>query len=90
MLHTAAEVLKKKIDVNPFEKGFQVDSTVEEQEHHERIHQFLELLVPEINEDRVPDAELLARKAGIDPEFAQMIISDLLSKRKGVKKNKKK
>jgi hypothetical protein len=90
MLLTAGEILKRKIEVNPFEKFFEVDSTVDDQEHQEKIHHFLELLVPEINEGRVPDANLIAAKAGIDPEIARMIINDLLSKRKGVKKKKKK
>ncbi len=66
MLTTAGEILKKKIELNEYEKLFTKESTPGEQKELDKINNMIELMLPDINAGKKPDLRALAQKTGID------------------------
>ena len=75
MLATAGNVLRREIDVNPYEQLF-TDTSEESSEELNNLNHFLNLAMPFINNDEPFDIEKLATEAGVEIETAK----DLLGK----------
>jgi hypothetical protein len=76
MLSTIDEVLKKEIDINPYESHF-LNSNSEESEADETAlegyNEFLKLAIPFINERKKPNLVSMAKQSGIDYEIAKKL-----------------
>lgn len=68
MVNTASEVLRRKIELNPYEKLFDVKADPEAEATLEKINQVLQLALPYVNNDQQPDIDALAAQAGVDPD----------------------
>lgn len=68
MLSVASEILKKEIDLNPYEDLFKVDPDPQHEAQLDSINRVLQLALPYVNSDKQPDINALAAKAGVDPE----------------------
>lgn len=75
MLLTAQEILRRKINLNPYEERF-VDRDNKENEELKKHNHLLQLAMPFINNNEPLDIEKLAAEADVDVEVAK----DLLEK----------
>jgi hypothetical protein len=94
MLTSIKTILRKDLQLNPYEKYFTIQSDPSEQESLTRLNHFLSMALPYINSGQEPDMQALANEAGIDIETAQELFSNSLKriktlKAKGDKKRKK-
>ncbi len=76
----AGEILKKDIQLHPYEHLFEKASSKEEDEQIKRINEFINLALPDINAGKQPDIPFLAQKAGIDVKTAQDIMKSVMDK----------
>lgn len=81
MRTTAEEILKKQIQLHPYEDLFaEEDVPPEEQEETDKINYMMELALPEINAGKQPDIDALAREADLDVETAREIMKTVMDK----------
>jgi len=74
MVKTASDILMKKINLLLYEHLFTPESSPVKKEVVEKLNNFLNLAMPEINAGRQPDIKALAGKAGVDPALAEDVI----------------
>lgn len=77
MLTTASDILRRKINLVPYEHLFLKKSSGEEKADLEMINRVISMIIPEINAGRKPDAEKLASLTGADIETVNDIIAQL-------------
>lgn len=70
MLCTAQEILKKHIQLNPYEKAFSKTISVESSDQINKVNKFLHLLTNDYNPNKKIDIDRLASLAEIDKETA--------------------
>ena len=80
MLITAGKILKKKLELNPYENLFHVDTPPEDKEFLDRMNTFMRSILPDINTGRTPDIEKHAAAAGVDIETARDLVQQLMKK----------
>lgn len=68
MVNTASEVLRRNIELNPYEEYFDMQGDSETEASLEKINQVLQLALPYVNNDQQPDIDALAAQAGVDPD----------------------
>ncbi len=74
MVSTAGEILRREIDLNPYEELFQEVTAPETDEFMEKVNRVLQLALPFINNDKQPDIDALAAQAGVDPDDVREVI----------------
>ena len=74
MVTTASDILRKKINLLPYEHLFDKESTPAQKETIDKLNDLLKLALPEINAGLQPDIKALAKKAGVDPQVAEDVI----------------
>ena len=89
MLITAERILKKKLDLNPYEKLFTPESTSQAKAELEKLNRFLQSVLPLINAGKKPDIKALAKEAGVDSSLAEQLVADTLRKIEAMKKEKR-
>jgi hypothetical protein len=67
MVKTASEILRRKIELNPYEEYFDGQGDPETEASLEKINRVLQLALPYINSNQQPDIDALAAQAGVDP-----------------------
>ena len=80
IVNAIQDILKKKIELNPFAGLFEITPNPEESQGIEGLNVFLSLVLPYINNGTKPDIDALARQAGIDPELAADIYGNTMDK----------
>lgn len=80
MLVTAERILNTKLELNPYEKLFNTDSSPEVKEEFEKMNLFLQLALPAINAGRKPDIAELAKQAGVDVSLAEQLVANTMEK----------
>lgn len=75
MKKTAEDILKRDMELNPYNELFRQDVPEEQAEEIEKINALLDLVIPEINSGKTPNIELLAKKTGVDPGVARDLIN---------------
>jgi hypothetical protein len=88
MLVTAEQILNRKVEVNPYEELFAIESDPEVEDNVERMNQFLKAILPEINAGRKPDIAALAKQAGVDVSLAEKLVAGTIERIKGMKGGK--
>lgn len=83
MLTTAGEILKRKIRLNEYEELFQVEPDPEVSSAVENLNAFISIVLPDINEGRIPDIEEAARKTGVEMDTARDMVDMIMEKRNG-------
>lgn len=68
MLSAAEDILKRQIELMPFELLFEEEQDPEMEEELDKINQFLALAMPDLNSGKEPDLEGLAAQVGLDLE----------------------
>jgi hypothetical protein len=68
MVNTASEILRKKIELNPYEEYFDVQGDPAVEANIEKINRVLQLALPYINNNQQPDIDALAAQAGVNLE----------------------
>lgn len=86
MFATTEKILRKKLQLNPYEKLFEIESGPAQKGELEKINKFLKSVLPELNSGKMPDIEVLATQAGIDKDFAKGLIEDAIAKLKTMKR----
>lgn len=74
MVTTASDILRKRINLLPYEHLFDKESTPNQKDNLDKLNDLLKLALPEINAGRQPDIKALAKKAGVDPQVAEEVI----------------
>jgi hypothetical protein len=74
MVTTASDILRKKINLLPYEHLFDKESTPAQKEDIDKLNDLLKLALPEINAGRQPNIKALAKKAGVDRQVAEDVI----------------
>jgi hypothetical protein len=74
MVTTASDILRKKINLLPYEHLFDKESTPAQKEAIDKLNDLLKVALPEINAGLQPDIKALAKKAGVDPQVAEDVI----------------
>jgi hypothetical protein len=74
MVTTASDILRKKINLFPYEHLFDKESTPAQKEGIDKLNDLLKLALPEINAGRQPNIRELAKKAGLDPQVVEDVI----------------
>jgi hypothetical protein len=86
MLQTIQQVLKKKVNLNPYEHLFDQAPASDDAMQLEKINAVLQLALPYINNDQQPDIDALAAQAGVDPaavrEAVEKAIGHIMRRRK--------
>ena len=90
MLATTEKILRKKLQLNPYEKLFEAESSPAQKGELEKINKFLQSVLPELNSGEMPDIEVLATQAGIDKVFAKELLEDATAKIESMKKRGRK
>jgi hypothetical protein len=79
-------VLKKKVNLNPYEHLFDQAPASDDAMQLEKINAVLQLALPYINNDQQPDIDALAAQAGVDPaavrEAVEKAIGHIMRRRK--------
>jgi hypothetical protein len=86
MLATTEKILRKKLQLNPYERLFEAESSPVQKVELEKINNFLKSVLPELNSGKMPDIEVLATQAGIDKTFAKELLEDAIAKIESMKK----
>jgi hypothetical protein len=86
MLATTEKILRKKLQLNPYERLFEGESSPVQKVELEKINNFLKSVLPELNSGKMPDIEVLATQAGIDKTFAKELLEDAIAKIESMKK----
>lgn len=82
MISTASDILKRKIQLNEYEKLFTRKTAPENQAELDRINALLQQAIPDINAGRQPDIRKLADETGMDAEEVKRIIKSITGKLK--------
>lgn len=78
MLVKAAEILKRSSPLEKYEKMFQAAPPDEEAEQdRERMNDFIQQVLPAINEGREPDIEAAIEEAGLEKETAYDLVEHI-------------
>jgi hypothetical protein len=80
MLSLITKILKRDIQLDPYEKLFRVKSTREDRDNLNKLNEILRLALPDINANKNPDVESLAKKAGIDVETARDLLEQVIGR----------
>lgn len=88
MIITAEDILKKKIELNPYEGLFPPESTPESKGAVEKMNVFLQSVLPDINAGRIPDIESLAKAAGIDVSLAEQLVANTMERINAMRRGK--
>lgn len=88
MLSAAQDILKKEIELMPYELLFEEDVDQEDPDvEMKKLNELMGLAIPFINEGKEPDMEALAQQVGLDLEANRetltAIFEDIKRKRKG-------
>ncbi|NHE57751.1 hypothetical protein [Cyclobacterium plantarum] len=88
MLSAAQEILKKEIELMPYELLFEEDVDQEDADvEMKKLNELMALALPFINEGKEPDLEAIAKQVGLDlednRETLTAIFEDIKRKRKG-------
>jgi hypothetical protein len=75
MMYTAGKILKKKIRLQDYDLLF--DQTEEPNPEIDKINNLITLLLPEFNDNKLPDIEALSAKTGIDKKIIQDLINHI-------------
>jgi len=86
MLITASKILKKKINVNPYDHLFTKKTTPADKEMTDKLNKMISLALPALNAGETPDYDMLARESGMLEEE----VKDLLKQISGNLDNLKK
>lgn len=73
MLITTEKVLRRKIEINPYEKRF-IERNEEHSEELDKLNHFLNLAMPFLNSNEPFDIEKLAAEAGVEIETAKEVM----------------
>lgn len=88
MLVTAEKILRKEIQLNPYDELFTGESSPEAKAELDKLNVFLGLALPSINEGKKPDVEALARQAGIDVAVAEQLVANTIKRIEALKKSR--
>jgi hypothetical protein len=80
MLSLITKILKRNIQLDPYEKLFSVKSTRVNSDSLNKLNEILRLALPDINANKNPDVESLAKKAGIDVETARDLLEQVIGR----------
>ena len=80
MYPTANDILKRKTSLNEYEGYFSKELPKDEQGNLDKLNLLLKLLIPYINDGRVPDIEELAKEADVEIETARDLIKEIMKK----------
>ncbi len=81
MLFVMEKILKKKFDINRYEKDFTVTNPENsDDEMVDKLNKFMELLIPYINNGITPDIVSLSKQCGINPEEGQSLYDHIYKK----------
>lgn len=76
MLITAEEILRRKIELNPYEERF-VDEEETESEELGKLNHLIKLLLPLVNNKEPVDIEKLAGESDVDVEVAKILLKNM-------------
>ena len=88
MLATAELILNRKLELNPYEKLFNIKQSPQVTQEIEKLNVFLQLVLPAINAGKNPDVEALAKQAGVDVALAEQLVANAMQKVKGMRRGK--
>lgn len=77
MLNTAEEILKRKIDLIPYEEMFAPTPDPDESENTKKLNQLLTKVLPFINAGKPFDIEKMAAEAGVDLDTAIQVVEHI-------------
>ncbi|MEX2514091.1 MAG: hypothetical protein WD398_14390 [Cyclobacteriaceae bacterium] len=82
MLNTTGDILKRKIELMPYELLFESQQDPASEAELEKINHLMELALPDINAGKMPDIDGLAKKVGLDSETTREILEQVMGKLK--------
>ena len=85
MLLTIRDILGKEQYLNPYEKLFEVKSSIVEKHTLDKLNRLLSLALPFINSGRELDVDALAKEAGVDAETSRDLLSHSLGRIKSLR-----
>jgi hypothetical protein len=80
MLFVVKDVLNIDVEINPYEKHFQKETSPQNQKELDKINLFLKNLIPKLNNKLDYDISEMASSAGIDLSVAEQIAESLIKK----------
>jgi hypothetical protein len=83
MLTVIEKLFKRRPDLNPYAKLFEIKPTVESEEMTAKLNKFLSLVLPYVNAGEEPDLDLLAKEANVSTAEAR----DLLQQSRAIVKS---
>ena len=89
MLVTAERILRKKLELNRYEKLFTPETSPDAKEEVEKLNLFLQSVLPAINAGQNPDIEALAKEAGLDSSLAKQVVADTIGRIKAMRKGRR-
>ncbi|MBN1951135.1 MAG: hypothetical protein JW801_08020 [Bacteroidales bacterium] len=81
MVMTAEGILNKNIQVNEYAGMFHKDKDPEDSGVLDNLNEFIALVLPDLNANRMPDIAEAARKTGVDLDTAQNLVDTIMKKR---------
>jgi len=79
MISTASDILRKEIELNPFDSFFEPEDESDDDDLEE-VNHFLSLLMETINSNKKPDIKMMAEQAGIDYETASELTEQIMER----------
>jgi hypothetical protein len=79
MISTASDILRKEIELNPFDSFFEPEDESDDDDLEE-VNHFLSLLMETINSNKKPDIKMMAEQAGIDYETASELTEQVMER----------
>jgi hypothetical protein len=77
MMSVTEEILRRKIEVNPYEGMFASTPDADVSENTDKLNHLLEIALPFINEGKPLDVEKLAAEAGVDLDTAIQVLEQV-------------
>lgn len=80
MMNTVQEMLKKDINLNPYEELFKEHQSDEESAQMENLNRMLDAILPDLNAGIKPDVKKLAQQYDVDEETTRELLDQLWKK----------
>ncbi len=74
MIHVINKLMKRKLELNPYSRLFEIESSPESKESIDKVNQVLSLALPFINAGIEPNIDEIAKKIGVDSQVAKDLI----------------
>ncbi len=89
MLITAGDILRRSIEVFPYEQYFEQEKSQEDEAQMSRLNEVLSIVMNDLNDGKTPDYDAIAQQTDVDLTTIKSIVENVIDRMGGLKKGKR-